>query len=193
MRAARRTGALNAFITADIVGGDFTLGFTGTGDQGPHTAIAYNSSHTLNVMTAGNFVMAASVQNAGSGAINLVAGWDGHTLAPASFGNAGVYGNNGKGVMIGGANAAGNVAIGSAGGTTSVYGASLALSALQRLRAARLQRPRRGRDPGQDHRRRHRHRRRRHRPVRADRQWRPGDQRQQQRRHPDHRPAAISC
>jgi hypothetical protein len=69
------------------------------------------------------------VQNSGTGAINLVAGWDGHTLAPASFGNTGVFGNNSGAVLIGGAHATSNVAIGSAGGTTSVYAASLALSA----------------------------------------------------------------
>ncbi len=68
-----------------------------------------------------------SIQNAGSGAINLVAGWDGHTLS--GFGASGVAGNGGKGVTIGGANAEGNVAVGSAGGATSVYGASLAITA----------------------------------------------------------------
>ncbi|HEY4940438.1 MAG TPA: filamentous hemagglutinin N-terminal domain-containing protein [Rhizomicrobium sp.] len=117
------------FIAAALAGGDVTLGFTGAQDQGPDHAIAYNSAHTLNILTAGNLVIAGSLQNAGSGAINAVAGWDGHTLAPASFGTAGVFGNNGKGIVIGGATAAGNVAFGSAGGTISVYGASLALTA----------------------------------------------------------------
>ena len=116
-------------ITGDIAGGDVTLGFTGGGDGGPNKNFAYNSSHALNLLTAGNLVFAGSIQNAGSGAINLVAGWDGHTLAPSSFGQSGVTGNNGKGVTIGGANATGGVAVGSAGGTTSVYGASLLLAA----------------------------------------------------------------
>ncbi len=82
------------------------------------------------MLAAGNLVFAGSVQNAGSGAINLVAGWDGTTLTPSSFGNAGVAGNNAKGITIGGSTASGEVAVGSAGGTMSVYGASLALTAV---------------------------------------------------------------
>ena len=120
-------GALASFVTADIVGGDFTIGFTGSGDQGPNSGISYNSSHTLTALTAGNFIVAGSVQNAGTGAINIVGGWDGHTLS--GFGAAGVAGNNGKGVVIGGSHASGNVAVGSAGGLTSVFGASLAVTA----------------------------------------------------------------
>jgi trimeric autotransporter adhesin len=123
------TNRVGDIVAAAIVGGDVTLGFTGGGDQGPQHDVSYSSSHTLNVLTTGNFVDAASLQNAGTGAINIVAGWDGQTLSPASFGNAGVSGNNNKGVIIGGAHASGNAAVGSAGGTTSIYGASLALTA----------------------------------------------------------------
>ena len=38
--------------------------------------------------------VAASIQNHGSGDINAVAGWDGTTLDPAHYGDAGVFGNN---------------------------------------------------------------------------------------------------
>ena len=117
-------------IVADIGGGDVTVGLTGGQDQGIESTTAYNSSHTLSILSVGNFEVAGSIQNAGSGAINLVAGWDGVTLNSAAFGNAGVYGNNGKGVLIGGSNASGNAAFGSAGGTTSIYAASLALTAV---------------------------------------------------------------
>ncbi|MEJ0027112.1 MAG: filamentous hemagglutinin N-terminal domain-containing protein [Rhizomicrobium sp.] len=123
-------GRIGDIVTAAIVGGDVTLGLTGTEDLGPSTNYGYNSSHTFNLLAAGNVVFAGSIQNAGSGAINVVAGWDGHTLAPASFGQSGAFGNNGKGVIIGGALAGGGVAVGSASGTVSVYGASLALSAI---------------------------------------------------------------
>ncbi|MBS0469836.1 MAG: filamentous hemagglutinin N-terminal domain-containing protein [Proteobacteria bacterium] len=125
-----QSNALSSFVAADIVGGDVTLGFTGGGDQGPNEDIAFSSSHTLTVLTAGNFIIAGNVQNSGTGAINVVAGWDGHTLDAASFGTAGVYGNGGKGIVIGGEEASGNAAIGSAGGTTSLYGASLTLAAI---------------------------------------------------------------
>ncbi len=120
---------VGSIVTATLGGGDVTLGFTGTGDQGPEQDYAVASSHTFNLLTAGNLVVAGSIQNSGAGAINLVAGWDGHTISPASFGNSGVFGNNGKGIVVGGADAQGNVAIGSAGGEISAYGASLALTA----------------------------------------------------------------
>jgi filamentous hemagglutinin family protein len=119
---------LTQFIVADLLGGDFTVAFTGLKDQGPNHAINYNSSHTVNILIAGNAVIAGSVQNAGSGAINLVGGWDGHTLS--GFAAAGVSGNGGHGVVIGGGTAKGDVAFGSAGGQTSVYGSSLALNAV---------------------------------------------------------------
>lgn len=122
--------ATGAMVGSALNGGDVTLGFTGTGDQGPDQNVSYNSSHTLNLLAAGNVGFAGSVQNAGTGAINIVAGWDKTTLAPASFGNAGVSGNNGKGVFIGTSGAGGNVALGSAGGTTSIYGASLTMAAV---------------------------------------------------------------
>jgi filamentous hemagglutinin family protein len=124
-------GASNQFagyLLNAVGGGDILLGFTGTNDEGPGTNFAYNSSHSLIVLAAGNLVAPASIQNAGTGAITLVAGWDGKTLT--GFGNSGVAGNNGKGVTIGGSIAAGNVAVGSAGGQTSIYGASLAITAV---------------------------------------------------------------
>jgi filamentous hemagglutinin len=121
--------ALGSSVQADLAGGDVTLGFTSASPHGPSHSYAINTAHTFNLLSSGDLVIAGSVQNAGTGAINLVAGWDGHTLAPASFSNAGVFGNNSGAVVIGGAHAASNVAIGSAGGTTSVYAASLSLSA----------------------------------------------------------------
>ncbi|MBL6939642.1 MAG: filamentous hemagglutinin N-terminal domain-containing protein [Alphaproteobacteria bacterium] len=83
----------------------------------------------LTLLSAGNIGVVTAVQST-TGAINLVAGWDKHTLAPANFGTAGVFGNNGKGVTIGGAGAAGNASLGTASGTTSIYGASLTVAAV---------------------------------------------------------------
>jgi filamentous hemagglutinin family protein len=128
--AANAIGTFGSYVTSALVGGDVTIGFTGTTDQGLAGTIAYNSSHTFNLLNAGNIVVVGTLQNAGSGAINLVAGWDGHTLTASSFGTAGVYGNNGKGLTIGGSGAAGNASVGSFGGKTSVYGASLTLAAV---------------------------------------------------------------
>jgi filamentous hemagglutinin family protein len=118
---------VGCFAQADIVGGDVTLGVSGTTDRTLDGTIAYNSAHTLNLLIGGGVTVTGTLQNAGTGAINLVAGWDGHTLS--GFGTAGVFGNNAKGITIGGTGAAGNAAFGSAGGTTSIYGASLALTA----------------------------------------------------------------
>jgi filamentous hemagglutinin family protein len=122
--------ALSDFAVADLLGGDVTFGFTGGGDQGPSSAIAYNSSHNLTILTAGNFGVTYSLQNSGTGAITIVAGWDGHTLDAAHFGDQGVYGNGNKGVLIGTSYATGNAALGSAGGTTSIYGATLSIAAV---------------------------------------------------------------
>ncbi len=122
--------SLSCFAAADLVGGDVTIGFTsGVNESNDDQAVSYNSSHTLNILTVGSFGVVNSIQNSGTGAINIVAGWDGHTLDPSQFGNAGVYGNDDGAVLIGGSSATGNAAIGSAGGTTSVYADGLFLDA----------------------------------------------------------------
>ncbi len=128
--ATNAIGTFGSYVTSALAGGDVTIGFTGASDQGLAGSIAYNSSHTFNLLSAGNIAVVGTLQNAGSGAINLVAGWDGHTLTASSFGTAGVFGNNAKGVSIGGSGAVGNASVGSAGGKTSLYGASLTLAAV---------------------------------------------------------------
>ncbi|MEI9995549.1 MAG: filamentous hemagglutinin N-terminal domain-containing protein [Rhizomicrobium sp.] len=117
---------LGCFAQAAIVGGDVTLGITGTDDHDIDGDITYSSSHALTLLLAGGFAVTGTLQNAGTGAITLVAGWDGHSFG--SFATAGASGNGGGGVTIGGATAAGDAAVGSAGGTTAIYGASLTLS-----------------------------------------------------------------
>ena len=120
----------NAVVESGLSGGDYTVGITDpTSTDSLNTPTDYNSAHTLNILSSGSFAINAPLQNSGNGAINIVTGWDGHTLTPASFGNAGVYGNNAGGLTVGGVDAVGSAAVGSAGGTTSLYGASISLSA----------------------------------------------------------------
>ena len=123
------SGTFNVIVEAGLSGGDYTVGLTNPSNTDSiNTPTNYNSAHTLNILSAGTFAIDALLQNSGSGAINIVTGWDGHTLTPSSFGNAGVYGIGGNGLTVGGVDALGNSAVGSAGGTTSLYGASISLS-----------------------------------------------------------------
>ena len=59
----------------------------------------------------------------------LFRSWDGTTTTPASLANNGVYGNNNGGIVIGGTVATGNVAVGSASGTTAFLGHAFTLDA----------------------------------------------------------------
>jgi filamentous hemagglutinin family protein len=117
---------LNTIFADDLNGGDFTLGFTGEGTTTVNSEpFDYSSSHTFNLLSTNDISVGGSIQNSGSGAINIVAGWDGLTLDPAQFNQAGVFGNNNEGVTIGG-NTQG-VSVGSRGGMTSIDAASLML------------------------------------------------------------------
>ncbi len=86
------------------------------------------SPYALTIATAGDFDIETSIQNAGSGAVTLVAGWDGHTLPQSSLTAAGVYGNGGHSLTIGGTGAAGNVAVGSSGGQTTIAADNVTMS-----------------------------------------------------------------
>ncbi|HEY1709272.1 MAG TPA: filamentous hemagglutinin N-terminal domain-containing protein [Rhizomicrobium sp.] len=121
---------LQTLVSGNIPTGDVTLGLT---DPNAHANLGesfdYDSSHTLNVLSAGDLSFSSSLENDGTGAINLVAGWDGSTLDPTQFGSAGVFGNGGHGITIGGDGTQSGVMVGSKGGTTSAYGDFLTLSA----------------------------------------------------------------
>ncbi len=41
--------------------------------------VVYSSTHALSLLSGGDVVVAANVQNSGTGAINVIAGWDGKT------------------------------------------------------------------------------------------------------------------
>ena len=100
-------------------GGDVLIGFTNRDIDIDNNGASYNSPHNLTLMSSDNVIIGSSIQNDGTGNINVVAGWDGTTTNLSSLTNAGVYGNNSGSITIGGENANGNVAVGSAGGTTT--------------------------------------------------------------------------
>ncbi|MGH8322515.1 MAG: beta strand repeat-containing protein, partial [Steroidobacteraceae bacterium] len=125
---------LGVNIAADLQGGDFTLGTTDTAPDAQLDGFEYNSSHTFNVLSVRNLVVAGNVQNDGTGAINAVAGWDGTTTDATQFGNLGVFGNNNGNVIIGnqdfGPPGEMDASLGSHGGTVSVFAANLDLDAM---------------------------------------------------------------
>src|SRR5262249_5830588 len=100
---------LGAMFAADLGGGDVAGGLPAESDALIAGDIDYASSHTLSILSTGNVVFLGSLQNDGSGAINVVAGWDGTTLDPGQFTTTGVFGNHGRGIVIGGDQAFGNV------------------------------------------------------------------------------------
>ncbi|MGH6996420.1 MAG: hypothetical protein ACREES_12025, partial [Stellaceae bacterium] len=61
-----------------------------------YSDVDYNSAHALNLLAGGDIYVAANVQNAGTGAINVIAGWDGTTTDPAHFTDSGVFGKGGS-------------------------------------------------------------------------------------------------
>jgi hypothetical protein len=136
---------ISAILLADIAGGDFTLGLTnpGTFTQVDRPLI-YASPYALTLFATSEIAVVDSVQNAGRGAITIVAGWDTGVVTPAQVSVApastitslftttlGAYGQNGGRLTIGGLNAPGEVAVGSAGGTTTVLTQDLIIEADQ--------------------------------------------------------------
>ncbi|HRQ87391.1 MAG TPA: hypothetical protein PLA50_01245 [Bacteroidia bacterium] len=122
-------------------GGDATFGGVDlTMDQ----AISGNSAGKINLLATGNLDVRKSVQNSGTGAVSVVAGWDGHTgmsgglpsgeldflahvpmrifdIAPVIATDAS-WGNNGGVATVGGGAQTTGVAVGSARGATTVLG-----------------------------------------------------------------------
>ncbi|MGH6995936.1 MAG: beta strand repeat-containing protein, partial [Stellaceae bacterium] len=92
----------------------------------------YNSANSLAVLVGGGLTINNSIQNSGSGALSLVAGWDG--TAPTSASNVSNlisgthYGSTGGNVVIGNGSQTITVAVGSAGGATTVLGDNITLN-----------------------------------------------------------------
>ena len=149
--AGSQISGIDAMVLADLgdnpdgtyisgAGGNVTVGFTGLpGDLSFQSDYfdSYNSPHALSILSTTGIDVTSSIQNSGTGNINIVAGWDGTTTNPAQFKNSGVYGNNGGSVYVTSdydldpneaygseseEGEAGTVAVGSAGGTTTVAG-----------------------------------------------------------------------
>jgi filamentous hemagglutinin family protein len=122
--------------SSDSTGGDVTVGITNTGGSVINGDVEYSSPHTLSILAAGNLEVVSTLENDGSGAINVVAGWDGHTLDSSQFTTSGVFGNNGGSLFVGGkgggsdsslSNGGGNAGIGTAGGTLTVAANNITL------------------------------------------------------------------
>src|SRR5690606_35353741 len=96
-----------------------------------------DSSEGIQLFAGGDVIIDSLIQNLGSGAASLVAGWDGLTGLSESYGNPGIlslaldlaavladdaaWGNGGE-AIIGNGQQGTAVAFGSAGGTTTVLG-----------------------------------------------------------------------
>ncbi|MBS0277688.1 MAG: filamentous hemagglutinin N-terminal domain-containing protein [Proteobacteria bacterium] len=81
------------FLETDLQNGDLLLGWTDEDHE--LNGLTYNSSHAFSVLSTGNIDVLGDVQNDGTGAINVIAGWDGHTTDLSSLPGS-VYGNNGS-------------------------------------------------------------------------------------------------
>src|SRR6185312_15603745 len=88
--------------------------------------LSYASANTLTFLSAGDFEISSHIQNNGTGAINLVAGWDGQTTNLGALTNAGVYGNNSGSITIDGTSQ--DASVGSASGKTTVLGYDIHLT-----------------------------------------------------------------
>src|SRR6185437_11005967 len=86
-----------------------------------------NVGGSLTVLSRHDLTFVSSVQ-AKTGLL-AVAGWDGTTVDPAALVAGTAYANNGGSIVVGGANAQGDVAVGSQGGTTTLAANNVTLSA----------------------------------------------------------------
>ena len=127
-------GNFGANVVADLgstsqagSGGDFLIGFTNGDFNIDNGGGSVNSPHNFTVLSVDNVNLGSSIENSGTGNVTVVAGWDGVTTNLSQLTNSGVYGNNGGTITIGGQNANGNVAVGSAGGTTTFAAADLVI------------------------------------------------------------------
>ncbi len=127
-------GNFGANVVADLgstnqagSGGDFLIGFTNGDFDIDNGGGNVNTPHNFTALSVDNVNLGSSIQNSGTGDVTVVAGWDGVTTSLSQLTNAGVYGNNGGTITIGGQNANGDVAVGSAGGTTTFAAANLTI------------------------------------------------------------------
>ncbi|HWD28008.1 MAG TPA: filamentous hemagglutinin N-terminal domain-containing protein, partial [Rhizomicrobium sp.] len=130
--ASSITGGDISFIAGDLgtssdTGGDVFVGVTGADGWSIDQDIAYNSPHTLTLASVGNLQFDNTVQNDGTGNLNLVAGWDGTFTDMAQIVSSADYGANGATIFIGGSSQNENVSVGAASGTTTVLTGNLTI------------------------------------------------------------------
>ncbi len=90
-------------------------------------AINYNSANTLSLLATGDIAFNASVQNSGTGAVNVVAGWDGVTTDIAAIlANPATYGLASS-IVIGDGTQTAGIAVGSRFGASNFAGHSMTL------------------------------------------------------------------
>lgn len=138
-----QSGVIQAGSLAIAAGGDVTLNVAGNtfgraSISTPGSAWIYDTSSLridgadvgggLTILSQQDLIFASGVE-AGTGLI-AVAGWDGSTTDPAALVTGNAYGNGGASITIGGDKAAGNVAVGSAGGAVTIAGGDVNLSAV---------------------------------------------------------------
>ncbi|MDR5730607.1 MAG: hypothetical protein RB191_24625, partial [Terriglobia bacterium] len=82
--------------------------------------ITWSTSHSLNLLSEGNINVNAGIQNSGTGAINVIAGWDGSTLSFSPNMSGSVYGQSCGSVNI--TSGGSSIAVGSLSGQTIVAG-----------------------------------------------------------------------
>ena len=118
---------LQGLILSDVMGGNVTIGTTDASKLSTiDDDLSYASANTLTFLSAGDFEISSHIQNNGTGAINLVAGWDGQTTNLGALTNAGVYGNNSGSITIDGTSQ--DASVGSASGKTTVLGYDIHLT-----------------------------------------------------------------
>ena len=124
--------------TSSSTGGDFTLALTNTAVATPPSGIVYSSPHALSLLSTNGITVDYPIQNSGTGNLNIVGGWNTNVVSAANLiangvstvlTTPGAYGNNNGDVVIGGNSAAGNVAVGTKNGTTTVAGHNVTVEA----------------------------------------------------------------
>ena len=188
------SGQLGAMFAADLgtgdgSGGNVTVGLTAESNTLIAGDIEYSSANTLSILSAGNVVFLGSLQNDGTGAINVVAGWNGTTLDPRAIHLGRRVREQWRQHRHRRRSGAGQCRNRQRRRHDDARRCRCQPACQQRLRPARLsrRRQRRHRHRRLGHGCAHRRRRRRRPALRAGRQWRSRRQRQRKWRHRDHR------
>ena len=115
-------------IAASLSNTDVTQTATNSLTLDVNSDITWNSINSLNLLSEGDIDINSSIQNAGTGGINIIAGWDGSTLSFSPTMASTVYGGGVNGVgNISVASAGSGIAVGSFGGQTILAGHDIQL------------------------------------------------------------------